>query len=144
MKKLDSTTLTSIAAEKAGMSYGKYVALYGVVTEEDPEIIAEALPNVPLCVECGKPILHRAGRQKYCSDECMRRAGRRRCVERYRKRRKEEAGERICEVCGKPIPSERNLQSKTCSEECSEELHRINKNRRRMEKRGAKEVNEDT
>lgn len=31
----DSITETSIAAEKLGMSYGKYVSLYGVVKESE-------------------------------------------------------------------------------------------------------------
>ena len=81
---------------------------------------------------------------KFCSEECRKRSDNRKFGRIYRQRRAEKAKNRVCAVCGAQIPESRALNAKTCSEECSEELHRINKNRRRMEKRETKEVNKDT
>ena len=58
VKEMDSLTLTSIAAEKAGMSYGKYVALFGVVTDKEEETDSLVAPKV--CQECGKTFFGRA------------------------------------------------------------------------------------
>lgn len=144
MKKLDSTTLTSIAAEKAGMSYGNYVAKFGVVQPQ--EAVETSDDGTKICPVCGKSFVGRRWNAVYCSAECQIKRGSKDYMKKYREQRREKlkAMDRVCVVCGKPIPEGRNLKAKTCSEECSEELHRINKNRRRMEKRGAKEVNEDT
>lgn len=68
MKKPDSIALTSIAAQEAGMSYVKYVALFGVVPNQEREIDILVAPQV--CKECGKTFFGRARNMKYCSEEC--------------------------------------------------------------------------
>lgn len=133
MKKLDSIALTSIAAQEAGMSYGKYVAMFGVVTDKEEETDSLVAPKV--CQECGKPFFGRAKNMKFCSEECRKRSDNRKFGKKYREKRAERAKNRVCVVCGKAIPESRTLNAKTCSEECAEELVRIGKNRRYREKR---------
>lgn len=132
MKELDSITLTSIASEKAGMSYGKYVALFGVVTKQGEETDTLVAPKV--CQECGRTFFGRARNMKFCSDECRKKSDNRKFGRIYRERREERAKNRVCQICGKSIPESRALNAKTCSEECAEELARINKNRRQRKK----------
>lgn len=132
-EEMDSITMTSIAAEKAGISYGKYVALFGVVTDKEEETDSLVAPKV--CQECGKTFFGRARNMKYCSEECRKKSDNRKFGRIYRQRRADRAKNRVCQICGKPIPESRALNAKTCSEECAEELARINKNRRRREKR---------
>ena len=136
MKKLDSIALTSIAAQEAGMSYGKYVAMFGVVTDKEEETDSLVAPKV--CQECGKPFFGRARNMKFCSEECRRRSDSRKFGRIYRQRRSEKAKNRVCAVCGAQIPESRAMNAKTCSEECAEELKRINKNRRQRKKRALK------
>lgn len=132
MKEMDSITLTSIASEKAGMSYGKYVALFGVVTKQGEETDTLVAPKV--CQECGRTFFGRARNMKFCSDECRKKSDNRKFGKKYRELRAERAKNRVCAICGKPIPESRALNAKTCSEECAERLARINKNRRQRKK----------
>ena len=67
---MDRLTMDSIAAQKAGMSYGKWKAMH-------PHTGSDYLPDedVKLCVICGKPLpTTRVGsggkRKKYCSPGC--------------------------------------------------------------------------
>ena len=131
-KEMDSITLTSIASEKAGMSYGKYVALFGVVQNQEREIDILVAPQV--CQECGRTFYGRARNMKFCSEECRKKSDNRKFGRIYRERREERAKNRVCQICGKPIPESRALNAKTCSEECAERLARINKNRRQRKK----------
>lgn len=131
-KEMDSITLTSIASEKAGMSYGKYVALFGVVQNQEREIDILVAPQV--CQECGRTFFGRARNMKFCSDECRKKSDNRKFGKKYRELRAERAKNRVCAICGKPIPESRALNAKTCSEECAERLARINKNRRQRKK----------
>lgn len=123
-KELDSIALTSIAAKEAGMSYGKYVALFGVVREQEKE---EIVPPVRdrICKECGRPFLPTTGRMKFCSKECCDKNAKMRYLQR--KREKITSIGRTCVICGKPIPESRSLSAKTCSDECGERLHFMNK-----------------
>lgn len=131
---VDSITLTSIAAQKAGMSYGQYVAKFGCVNPEEEEIIPPE--GYQVCPECGKAFTGRKGRPVYCSSECRVKHGQRKYMEKYRERHGENLRgvERICVVCGKPIPVDRYAKAKTCSYECSDELTRRNKNKRQNKK----------
>lgn len=132
MKKLDSIALTSVAAQEAGMSYGKYVAMFGVVTDKEEETDSLVAPKV--CQECGKTFFGRARNMKYCSEECRNKSDNRKFGRIYRERREERAKNRVCQICGKPIPISRSLAAKTCSDACAERLARINKNRRQRGK----------
>lgn len=125
MKKLDNITLTSIAAEKAGMSYGKYVALYGVVAEEKEKPKPKGLPWV--CPVCGKEFSDRKGGAVYCSEQCQKRRNSGAYIRRYRQDGAKEREKRVCVVCGKPIPETRSPLAMTCSYECGAELERRNK-----------------
>lgn len=83
-KELDNLTRCSIAAEKAGISYGKYMSmLYGKRQAkaekeqrpaEKPKKVFNPNPKIPVkvCAYCGKEF-QTAGRSancKYCSWEC--------------------------------------------------------------------------
>lgn len=131
MKKLDSIDLTSNEAIRKKISYGYQVAWYGVVTEADKT--EELPPGAKVCPECGKPFWGRKGHPQYCSMECQQKAGKR----RYMEKRKEKIGPegRICPVCGKPIPEHRNLQAKTCSDECGNKLRNYKAYQRKKKKR---------
>ena len=96
---MDRLTRDSIAAQRAGMTYGKWKVLHPH-TEEDAvpdEIEApgknKAKPReVKLCKICGKPIINfrtkGSGSQKrlYCSRECAYEAIKERERARYHKR----------------------------------------------------------
>lgn len=56
---MDNLAATAIAAERAGMSYGKYVALHGIRCVEKP-IVADVPTKI--CPECGKTFTVRSGR----------------------------------------------------------------------------------
>lgn len=135
MSKFDSIVLTCIEAEKNGRSYGKQVALCGVVRERDEE---EIIPPVRdrTCSECGRPFHPTTGKMKFCSKECCEKNAKRRYLQR--KQEKLKSIDRTCVVCGKPIPESRALNAKTCSEECAEKLHLMNKNLRNRDKRDKK------
>lgn len=137
-EEMDSITMTSIAAEKAGISYGKYVALFGVVREREEEVDPLVVPKV--CQECGRTFYGRARNMKFCSEECRKKSDNQKFGRIYRQRRADRAKNRVCQICGKPIPESRALNAKTCSEECAEELARINKNRRQREKRDMERI----
>lgn len=82
------------------------------VKEDAPRIpfmnIGEGASAEGLCLVCGKPLP--AGRPKYCSDVC----GRKALQELNYHRRKAE--DRYCEVCGRIMPSDRY---KYCSDSCA-------------------------
>ena len=68
---MDRLTMDSIAAQKAGMSYGKWKALHPHAEEKIEVLDAD----VKLCKICGKVIPKRAStsgrpRTLYCSSEC--------------------------------------------------------------------------
>ena len=67
---MDRLTQDSIAAQRAGMTYGKWKALH-----PHTEVIEVLDKDAKLCEICGRPILKRNGgsggqRRKYCSIEC--------------------------------------------------------------------------
>ena len=76
---MDRLTMDSIAAQRAGMTYGQWKALH-------PHTDAVEVPDkdVRLCKVCGKPIINMVGgkRRLYCSPECANEA----VVERMRAR----------------------------------------------------------
>lgn len=76
-KPLDRLTRDAIAAEQAGMSYGKYKALHPHTPDEGEEDQEPPRPKVDpdkyerVCETCGKTFyLTTKVRQKYCSDYC--------------------------------------------------------------------------
>lgn len=83
---MDNLSATAIAAQRAGMSYGKYVALHGIRCSE-PIVV-----DVPtkICPECGKefPIAGRRWNTIYCDPECQILHGQRLALQRYYERKK--------------------------------------------------------
>ena len=142
-KPIDNLTACSIAAEKLGISYGKYMAMgyHPEVKQEtpEPEQDAEVPEKMKVCAFCGKPFpaASRASKAIYCSNDCRQNAGKQKYMERYYRNKEtaEKSGEiRYCAVCGNPMPEGRRAGSKTCSPECSVEWHRIVQRERYWEK----------
>lgn len=83
MKKLDSITRTSIVAEMAHMSYGKFVAQFGVVPGDDDESVISG-GKEQVCQECGRTFVPNRINMKFCSEECRHRCNNRIFKRRYR------------------------------------------------------------
>ena len=96
---MDRLTRDSIAAQRAGMTYGKWKMLHPHTEEADlpdeikvPRKKEEKPRQVKLCKICGKPIINSrtkgSGSQKrlYCSRECAYEAIKMHERERYRKK----------------------------------------------------------
>lgn len=83
-KEMDQLTKDSISAEKAGMSYGKYMAMKSFKVEaprkktEDCEVLK--------CAICGKVMLNVRKNRMYCSPDCYALAMSARARDRYRKK----------------------------------------------------------
>jgi endogenous inhibitor of DNA gyrase (YacG/DUF329 family) len=83
-KEMDQLTKDSISAEKAGMSYGKYMAMKHIEVEapkkktEDDEVLK--------CAICGKVMLNVRKNRMYCSPDCYAIAMSARARDRYRKK----------------------------------------------------------
>ena len=90
-KAMDRLSRTIRAADAAGMSYGKYVAAYGVAPEK-----AIIDPNVPtrICKECGEPfsMVGRSPNSLYCSPTCQRSHSMRIYMKRYYERKEKNNG----------------------------------------------------
>ena len=83
---MDNLTATAIAAGKAGMSYGQYVALHGIRCVEKP-IVADVPTKI--CPECGKafPRVGRRSHAVYCDPECQRIHNEKLALQRYHERK---------------------------------------------------------
>lgn len=121
MAKLDKLTQDSIAARKAGMSYGQYMAsLY------KPPVIEVDIPDPEkrYCLHCGQEIPKFAHKnRRYCSDPCHDEARRKMSLANYHEKKAKEdpshvRRKRVCKICGKEIPKERHGCSRYCSVEC--------------------------
>lgn len=92
-----------------------------------------------ICERCGKPYILESGRQRYCK-ECapvaikdavnpLKREYQRNYDPDHAKRRAVKEGNRLCVICGKPIPPDRaGLPIVTCSEACGAERRRLIQN----------------
>lgn len=119
-KELDNLTRDAIAAQRAGMTYGKHKAMRN---DGEEEIVPPVRDRI--CPVCGRPFPPTSGRRKFCSKECCDQNAKMRYLQR--KREKLASIDRTCVICGKPIPESRSLSAKTCSDECAEKLHFMNK-----------------
>ena len=117
-KELDNLTLNVLAAEKAGMSYGKYMALK--YEQEQPPKMAES-PSPPgwkVCPYCGKKFYATHGNRQYCSDICSANAHYKMQRDKITKNQKL-IPPKICATCGKEfIPSKNDKRIKYCGNEC--------------------------
>lgn len=118
-KKLDHLTLDALAAEAAGMPYGKYKAIHPhtLYEEDQPEKKAPqaAEPEMigTICARCGKVFYHtrKTASKKYCCEACKEGAYQNRKLARLR------GCELTCARCGAVIPhgsSRRKYCSKAC------------------------------
>lgn len=134
-KELDRLTLISIAAEKEGLSYGKYMVKYnynppcleGIQEEslgKDRRVARnlveeDYIPEKPKkqCIVCGEWFQQKRKDQICCGGNCQ--------YERAKARDREKhlAGkeQRYCEICGKPLKLSVSAKVFTCSPECSKE-----------------------
>lgn len=91
-KEMDQLTKDSIAAQKAGMSYGQWKALHPN-TGEAPKPVEVDIERIRTCVICGKQFVVGVGKsKKYCGVECSYEAKRIRCRDAYRRRKENENG----------------------------------------------------
>jgi ribosomal protein L37AE/L43A len=89
-KKPDYLTLCSIAAQKAGTSYGKYMAMHGYhpPIQADVEDVESPQGISKICPQCGKEFTQGKIMQKiYCSLECQKAHAQRAAKRRYRDRK---------------------------------------------------------
>lgn len=151
----DNLAKRSTEALNAGMTYGKYMGmLYSAQQDRmDAQRRAEEARRkereargqnedpsgqrnyVNTCDYCGKPV---TGKRKFCDGRCKylfnQEAYKERAMRDYQRKKclKNEAGNRVCMICGKEILG--NLRKYYCSDECARE-GRI---ARRREERAAK------
>lgn len=92
---MDNLTVCAIAAQRLGMSYGKYMA----ISRRKPGIVAREVPREDrpfrVCKHCGArfSLEGRSHNSLYCSRECQYEAGKARALARYHEMRK---GEEAC------------------------------------------------
>ena len=123
---MDNLTATILAAQKAGMSYGQYVALNGTVNAPKPKKKPKAVPTRK-CKECGK-VFQAIGHKSvalYCSAECQITHSSREQNKRYYEKKKAgllpkvKPSAMICPECGKefsPVGKKHNVVY--CSSDC--------------------------
>lgn len=122
--------MDAIAAQKAGMSYGKYKAAhpgtYLTSVEIEPPKTPKPEPVRRSCARCGKMFeVDAHQRQRYCSIECADATAKERDAELRRKQREatRERTKRVCPICGKEFTPSR-LHRTLCSQECAKESSR--------------------
>lgn len=104
---MDQLSIDASNAIKAGMSYGKYMAMK---PRTDSPKKPTRLGRSIACEFCGEQFVnYRNNDRKYCSDDCRNRA----CV----KRKKEYPKPRTCCICGKEFMAT-TWRSAYCSEFC--------------------------
>lgn len=106
---MDQLTIDSTNAIKAGMSYGKYMALKKPV---NPEPVVLGIKHT--CQHCGKDFYATNRKpRKFCCDSCR--------EDYYREVKKMEADpetvEKTCPICGKVFIA-KNYRYRYCSEFC--------------------------
>ena len=86
-KPMANLTATALAARRAGMSYGNYVALHGVINLTEPIVVDEPMK---VCPECRKkfPAKSRRPDAVYCSIDCQEEASRKSTLDAYYRRKK--------------------------------------------------------
>lgn len=145
-KPLDRLTRDALAAEKAGMSYGKYKALHPHTPEEGDEIEPEEEvdekpkpiklgPNQRLgtCAHCGQPFVlgFKQSNKLYCSSACRIKHGN----DVKNARRKKPGVPAVCPICGADFVTDHQHRI-YCSSECfAESKRRRNKEEYEREKK---------
>lgn len=134
-KPMDRLTILSIAAQKEGLSYGKYMAKYNYAPpclnnlpeEIMPPVKKSAIPEyrkedyiAPLemreCKFCGDTFQPEKRNQLYCGRNCSYEAAKKRDREKHTMGKVQ----RYCVICGGPLPLSCHANRLTCSKACSE------------------------
>ena len=124
-KKLDRLTRDVLAAEAAGMSYGKWKVLHPHTPDEDEEEEQEMDPDsvVVNCEYCGERFVKSKNNQakRFCSANCQKNYN---TAKRREKARQEAIGRpAVCRVCGADFMAD--YQHRVyCSSECYAEGQR--------------------
>lgn len=104
-KQMDQLDIDASNAIKAGMTYGKYMAMKNPTT-----IVREPEGQKHTCLFCGKVFYVTQKKvRKYCSDQCRELS--------YAHKRKEPAL-KACPICGKEFVAE-TYRNKYCGEFCA-------------------------
>lgn len=72
-KKIDNLTRDAMAAEAAGMSYGKYKGLQHAAGQQQPAPAPKKSTRKTfdlICTQCGQPFVGGSRLRKYCSEDC--------------------------------------------------------------------------
>lgn len=128
VQELDDLTKDVLAAEAAGMSYGKWKALHPrthAVAEEAPVKPVKKERKPPEgswheCISCGTRYWANLPGQRYCSERCRDREAKR----RYMEKKREDAENRKCQFCGNPLSGK---MRKFCSHFCCDQAYRMRK-----------------
>lgn len=144
-KPLDKLTILSLAAQREGLSYGKYMAKYNYDPPclRQPQELLYQKPEIPenlealepvkgekQCPVCGK-CFPSGTRRVYCSEECYAKN----TSVREKARRAEGKEQRYCAICGKPLPMSTSARVRTCSKACSSMWQSKASSRRDKERR---------
>lgn len=123
---MDNLTACAIAAQRAGMSYGQFMA-----TRPQPVRIVQSKPEIKkprICKNCGKEFdaSDRSANALYCDPMCYREALTIRSRERERAKKNISNDDiLICPQCGIHfVRGDRHAGIKYCSEECAAERKR--------------------
>lgn len=109
-KELTQLDIDSSNAIKAGMSYGKYMAIKKSTKTTPQEVVGYK----HICQHCGKEFVSKTRAvRKYCSDQCR---------ERSYYPRKTYPQTKTCPICGKEFMAE-TYRNRYCSEFCSKVAH---------------------
>ena len=123
-RKLDRLTRDCLAAEAAGMSYGKYKALHPHTGEEDRLPIVGSGSYECTCACCGRTFYKEVNNaKKYCTDECRQKAKRQRIAAR---KGNPQPAEKTCPICGKTFKPLHGYTQKYCGKDCYTEGQREN------------------
>jgi predicted nucleic acid-binding Zn ribbon protein len=133
-KPLDHLTRDVLAAQAAGMSYGKWKATHphtgGEEESEPEELIVDPSKRALVCMRSGKTFLAtpKQSNMKYCGDDCRYQAQ----LARQRELHPERFKPRYCKVCGKELAREN--KGLFCSSTCKVKDWRARDKERHPEK----------
>lgn len=149
-KDLDKLTIISLAAQREGLSYGKYMVKYNYHPPCLEEIPVEGeprpkkrdkKPTTPImkqCPQCGEMFRPDSKIQRYCSYDCQQNHNKAAMKKRYKEANPKP--DRFCAVCGILLPKDTPIRVVTCSPECrierAKEMSRLKGERRKERMEG--------
>jgi endogenous inhibitor of DNA gyrase (YacG/DUF329 family) len=122
-KKLDRLTRDAIAAQEAGMSYGKWKALHPHTPDEDDEEEQEITPGAVIanCEYCGEKFVKTTKAKRFCCATCQNRYNH---EKRQREKKRAQPGKpAVCPICGADFMADYQHRI-YCSSECYAESQR--------------------